>query len=327
MARIFSGVQPSGQLHIGNWLGAIKNWVDIQHQHESIFCIVDLHAITVQQDSAKLRDRIRDIAAWYLACGIDPKVASIMVQSSVSGHAELAWILNCITPLGWLYRMTQFKAKSEKEKKESVSTGLLDYPVLMAADILLYQAEMVPVGADQTQHIELCRDIADRFNYLFGPTFKMPATQLGKAGSRVMGLDNPAVKMSKSETGPYHAVFLDDSPELIRKKLRRAVTDAGTEVRFDESKPGVSNLLTIYQCLTGLTPSAVEEHFAGKLYGALKDGVAEALIESLRPIQRRHDELRAEGGHLEQVLRDGSERVRPIAELTLKTVKERVGLG
>jgi tryptophanyl-tRNA synthetase len=324
MSRILSAAQPSGRLHIGNWLGAIKNWVDAQHQHESIFCIVDLHSITVEQKPEELRAAIRDLAAWYIACGIDPNVASIVVQSDVPAHAELSWILTCMTPIGWLERMTQYKSKSEGK---SVDAGLLCYPVLMAADILLYQADIVPVGADQAQHLELCRDIANRFNARYGQTFVMPSTQLGKAGSRVMGLDDPTVKMSKSATGPLHAVFLGDPPDVVMKKLKRAVTDSGTEVRFDETKPGVTNLLTIYQVLSGLPPAEVEAHFSGKLYGALKVETGELIVEKLRPLQQRHREVLAEAGYLENLLRSGAEKVRPLAGKTLQLVKDRVGLG
>src|SRR6059036_3852765 len=244
-ARVLSGMQPSGNLHIGNYLGALKNWVKIQSDYECIFCIVDLHAITVQQDPKELRAKITEIAALYLAAGIDPKQSSVMVQSAVPAHAELAWMLTCVTPVGWLERMTQYKAKSAAQ--ESVGDGLLQYPVLMAADILLYQAAIVPVGEDQAQHLELTRDIAQRFNSLYGETFVMPATRLPAVGARVMGLDEPDKKMSKSVPGSGHAISLLDPPELIRKKILRATTDSAPCVDFENIGPGVQNLLTIFQ--------------------------------------------------------------------------------
>src|SRR5580692_11789793 len=244
-ARVFSGVQPTGNLHIGNYLGALKNWVEIQGNYESIFGIVDLHAITIYQDPAELRAKILEIAALLLAAGIDPKQSTIMVQSSVPEHAELAWMLTCVTPVGWLERMTQYKAKSEAQ--ETVGDGLLQYPVLMAADILLYQAGIVPVGDDQTQHLELARDIAQRFNSLYGETFVMPATRLPTVGARIMGLDDPEKKMSKSVPGSGHAVSLLDPPEVIRKKIARATTDSEPSVDPEHMGAGVANLFTIAQ--------------------------------------------------------------------------------
>src|SRR5436190_13912665 len=247
--RVFSGMQPSGNLHIGNYLGALKNWVRIQHEYECIFCIVDLHAVTIYQDPAAMRAKIREIAALYLAAGIDPKVSSIMVQSTVPAHAELAWMLTCVTPLGWLERMTQYKAKAAKQ--ESVGDGLLQYPVLMAADILLYQAGIVPVGDDQAQHLELTRDVAQRFNSLYGDTFVVPNTSLPTVGARVMGLDDPTQKMSKSATAMGHAVALLDEPAKIRKTIMRATTDSNPAVNFDTAGPGVLNLISIYQAFSG----------------------------------------------------------------------------
>src|SRR5215510_13203098 len=249
--RVFSGMQPSGNLHIGNYLGALKNWVRIQNDYECIFCIVDLHAVTVFQDPAVLRAKIREIAALYLAAGIDPKVCAIMVQSAVPAHTELAWMLTCVTPIGWLERMTQYKAKAAKQ--ESVGDGLLQYPVLMAADILLYQAGIVPVGEDQAQHLELTRDIAQRFNSLYTETFVVPNTSLPTVGARVMGLDDPEQKMSKSATGAGHAVALLDPPDKIRKTIMRATTDSNPAVDFDSMGPGVANLLSIYQAFSGAT--------------------------------------------------------------------------
>src|ERR1700693_3209967 len=250
-SRVLSGVQPSGNLHIGNYLGALGNWVKIQYDYESIFCIVDLHAVTVFQPPEELRAKIEEIAALFLAAGIDPKHSSIMVQSAVAAHAELAWMLTCVTPVGWLERMTQYKAKSAKQ--ESVSDGLLQYPVLMAADILLYQAGIVPVGEDQAQHLELTRDIAQRFNGLYSDTFVVPDTSLPEVGARVMGLDDPTVKMSKSETGANHAVSLLDPPDKIRKTIMRATTDSNPAVDFETAGPGVLNLLSIYQAFAGVS--------------------------------------------------------------------------
>src|SRR6266851_2090009 len=259
--RVLSGIQPSGNLHIGNYLGALKNWVRIQYDYESIFCIVDLHAITVYQDPAQLRAKIKEIAAIFLAAGIDPKHSSIMVQSAVPAHAELAWVLTCVTPMGWLERMTQFKAKSASQ--ESIGSGLFQYPVLMAADILLYQAAIVPVGEDQMQHLELTRDIAQRFNSLYGETFTMPATRLPAMGSRVMGLDEPDKKMSKSASGGGHAISLLDPPDIIRKKVMRATTDSNPAVDFENMGAGVRNLLTIFQAFTSWSDDNTRSHFSG----------------------------------------------------------------
>src|ERR1700756_3613155 len=240
-ARVLSGVQPSGQLHIGNYLGALKNWAEIQNRYESIFCIVDLHAITVYQNPQELAAKIRETAAVFIAAGIDPEQSSIVVQSTIPGHTELAWLLTCVTPLGWLYRMTQFKAKAEKQ--ETVGDGILQYPVLMAADILIYQASIVPVGEDQSQHLELTRDVAQRFNSLYGETFVMPATHLPAVGARIMGLDDPTQKMSKSAPGSGHAVAILDDPKVIQKKIARATTDSAPAVDPVNMGPGVANLL------------------------------------------------------------------------------------
>src|SRR5919205_2056268 len=295
-ARVLSGVQPTGNLHIGNYLGALKNWVKIQYDYESIFCIVDLHAITVYQKPEELSAKIREIAALFLAAGIDPKHSSIIVQSSVSGHAELAWLLTCVTPLGWLYRMTQFKAKSEKQ--ETVGDGLLQYPVLMAADILLYQAAIVPVGEDQSQHLELARDIAQRFNSLYGETFVMPATSLPSVGARIMGLDDPMAKMSKSATGAGHAVALLDPPARIRKTIMRATTDSNPAVDFAALGPGVANLLNIFQAFSGWSAEQMRAHFSGMRYGDLKKQVAETVISYLEPFQERYREITSDSGYV-----------------------------
>src|ERR1700730_13830723 len=259
--RVFSGMQPTGNLHIGNYLGALKNWVRIQHDYECIFCIVDLHAVTVFQEPTELRAKIREIAALYLAAGIDPKVSSIMVQSAVPAHAELAWMLTCVTPVGWLERMTQYKAKSAKQ--ESIGDGLLQYPVLMAADILLYQAGIVPVGEDQGQHLAITRDIAQRFNTMYGDTFVVPGTSLPAVGARIMGLDDPTLKMSKSATGTNHAVALLEPVDKLRKPSMRATPDSNPAVDFETAGPGVVNLLSIYQAFSGDSDEAMKNAFTG----------------------------------------------------------------
>ena len=317
-------MQPSGNLHIGNYLGALKNWVRIQHDYECIFCIVDLHAVTLYQDPADLRAKIREIAALYLAAGIDPKVCSIMVQSSVPAHAELAWMLTCVTPVGWLERMTQYKAKAAKQ--ESVGDGLLQYPVLMAADILLYQAGIGPVGEDQAQHLELTRDVAQRFNSLYGETFVVPGTSLPAVGARIMGLDDPTQKMSKSEAGAGHAISLLDPPATIRKKIMRATTDSAPAVDFGLLGPGVENLLNIYQAFSGGDTEQMRAHFNGLRYGDLKKQVAGMVISHLEPFQQRYQQIVSDPGYLDGVLREGAERVAPIANSTVRLVKERMGL-
>jgi tryptophanyl-tRNA synthetase len=317
-------MQPTGNLHIGNYLGALKNWVRIQHDYECIFCIVDLHAVTVYQDPAELRAKILETAALYLAAGIDPAESAIMVQSAVPAHAELAWMLTCVTPIGWLERMTQYKMKAAKQ--ESVGDGLLQYPVLMAADILLYQAGIVPVGDDQSQHLELTRDVAQRFNSLYGDTFVVPNTSLPTVGARVMGLDDPTQKMSKSATGLNHAVALLDPPAKIRKTIMRATTDSLPAVDFDTAGPGVLNLISIYQAFSGEPDDAIKAKFAGLRYGDLKKQVAEMVIAHLEPFQQRYRDVTADPAYLASILRDGAQRVAPIANQTVHTVKQRMGL-
>jgi tryptophanyl-tRNA synthetase len=317
-------MQPTGNLHIGNYLGALKNWVRIQADYECIFCIVDLHAVTLYQEPAELRSKIVELAALYLAAGIDPKQSAIMVQSAVPAHAELAWMLTCVTPVGWLQRMTQFKAKAEAQ--ETVSDGLLQYPVLMAADILLYQAAIVPVGDDQSQHLELSRDVAQRFNALYGETFVMPETSLPAVGARVMGLDDPEKKMSKSAQGSGHAIALLDEPAVIRKKIMRATTDSSPAVDFASLGAGVANLLSIFQAFAEWPDHRMQAHFAGMRYGDLKKQVAEAVVAGLEPLQKRYREIVAEPGYLKSVLNEGAERVSPIANGTVDLVKQRMGL-
>ncbi|MEO8049819.1 MAG: tryptophan--tRNA ligase [Acidobacteriota bacterium] len=323
-ARVLSGIQPTGSPHIGNYLGALKNWAKIQYDYDSIYCIVDLHAITVYQKPEELRAKIEELAGMLLAIGIDPQHSSIVVQSAIPQHAELAWMLTCVTPVGWLERMTQFKAKSQAQ--ETIGDGLLQYPVLMAADILLYQAAIVPVGDDQSQHLELARDIAQRFNSLYGETFTMPATHLPTVGARIMGLDDPEKKMSKSETGGGHAVSLLDPPAAIRKKILRATTDSNPSVDYEAMGAGVRNLLAIFQAFTGWSDENTRTHFTGMRYGDLKKQVAEAVIGALEPIQKRYHQIMSERGFVAQVLADSAERVAPIAQGTVNKVKKAMGL-
>jgi tryptophanyl-tRNA synthetase len=324
--RVFSGIQPTGNIHIGNYLGAIKHWVASQADLDNIFCIVDLHAITVPQDPEMLKTKTRELAGLLLAAGIDPEMSVLFVQSHISAHAELAWILNCFTPMGWMQRMTQFKEKSGKQK-EQVSVGLFDYPALMAADILLYHTDYVPVGEDQKQHVELARDIAQRFNSIYGEVFKLPEPVIPKVGARIMGLDDPTNKMSKSEDAPGHAVHLLDPPDVIRSKVMKATTDSLREIRFDEERPGIYNLLVIYELFTGMSRSDIEARFEGKGYADLKRELGEAVVEGLRPLQSRYQELTADPTYIDSILTESASKLRPIAEKTLAAVKDKVGLG
>jgi len=326
-ARVFSGIQPTGSPHIGNYLGALKNWARIQYDYDSIYCIVDLHAVTAYQDPAELRGKIEELAGVLLAIGIDPTHSALVVQSSIPAHAELAWMLTCVTPLGWLERMTQYKSKTVAQ--ETIGDGILQYPVLMAADILLYNAAIVPVGDDQKQHVELTRDIAQRFNSMYGKgkdVFVMPETHMPSVGARVMGLDEPEKKMSKSATGAGHAVSLLDPPEVIRKKIMRATTDSKPAVDVDDPGAGVQNLLSIYQAFTDTPTEKIREQFAGMRYGDLKKTVAEAVIAALEPIQTRYKEIVAETGYVARVLEEGAQRITPIANQTVETVKRAMGL-
>jgi len=324
--RAFSGIQPTGDIHIGNYLAAIKQWVASQAEYDNIFCIVDLHAITVPQDPKTLKAKIREVSGLLFAAGIDPKLSAVFVQSQVGAHAELAWILNCFIPMGWMQRMTQFKEKAQ-ELKEQVSVGLFDYPALMSADILLYDTEVVPVGEDQKQHVELSRDLAQRFNSIYGPTFRLPKAVIPEVGARIMGLDDPTKKMSKSEDNPGHAINLLDSPDEIRAKIKRATTDSRREIRFDEKRPGIHNLLVIYEIFSGLSRAEIEARYEGKGYAHLKKDLGEVVVEGLKPLQSRYQELTAEPGHIDSLLAEGASRVRPLAEKTLALVKSRVGLG
>ena len=323
---IFSGVVPSGNLHIGNYFGAIRQWAELQNtgEYQTIFCVVDEHALTTPQDPAKLRSKILEVFTLYLALELDPEKSIIFVQSMVSEHAELGWILNTITPVGELERMTQFKDKSQKQK--SVLAGLLNYPVLQAADILLYHTNTVPVGEDQLQHIELTRTIARKFNSTFGETFAIPEPFINKEGKRIMGLDDPSKKMSKSAENPKNYIALLDSPETIREKIKVAVTDSDSDVKYDaQNKPAVSNLLAIYSLFSGKAIAELEKEYRGKNYAVFKEDLAEIIIESLSPIQKKYKELSANPDYIKKVLRDGVEKAKAIASQTMAEVRSKIG--
>ncbi len=325
MKRVFSGVQPTGNIHLGNYLGALRQFVELQDDHECIYCIVDLHAITVPQDPKNLKEHILDVAALYLAVGVDPKKSIVFVQSDVSGHTELSWILTCNSYTGELSRMTQFKAKSHN--KESAPTGLFTYPLLMAADILLYDTDVVPVGNDQKQHIELTRDIAIRVNNTKKKTFVVPEGRYLKEGARIMALDDPTQKMSKSAENIHSRISLLDDPAKIKKSIMKATTDSEGIVRFDpENKPGISNLMNIYSVLSGKSLQQLEKDYEGKGYGDFKKDLVEVVIDALAPIKARYEEIRYSGELLE-ILKDGAERARAIADPVMKRVKDTFGLG
>jgi tryptophanyl-tRNA synthetase len=325
--RVFSGVQPTGNIHLGNYLGAIRNWVETQAEYDNIFCIVDLHAITLPIDPKELHENTRKLAALYLACGLDTRYCKLFVQSHVHQHAEMSWILECFTPLGWLNRMTQFKTKAG-ENMESVDAGLYCYPVLMASDILLYQTHYVPVGDDQRQHLELTRDLAQRFNSRYGQqVFTIPEPQIRAVGARIMALDEPTNKMSKSDPNPNSRINLLDDPKTIKQKIARATTDSQRLVAFDRERPGITNLLTIYQLLTGQSQQEIEAEFAGKGYGDFKAALTERLVATLVPIQQRYKDLINDLPTLESILKQGADEVRPIAAATLQRVKDVIGLG
>ncbi len=337
-SRVFSGIQPSGVLHIGNYIGAIKQFVEMQNDGECIFCVVDLHAITVPQDPEELKKNILSVAAMYVACGIDPAKSAIFVQSDRPEHSELAVILNCFTTLGELQRMTQFKEKAEN--KPNVSAGLFDYPVLMAADILLYQTTNVPIGDDQKQHLEITRNIAERLNNKYacpskagasgcgrGDLFVVPNPIIKKSGARIMGLDDPRAKMSKSAESALNYIALTDDAETIRNKIKKAVTDSGSEIKSGADKPALTNLLTIYSEISGKTIAELEKEFEGKQYGEFKDALAEELVKFLAPIQEKYKSLMAEPEKLRQILAEGAKKIEPIAMETLSQVKDRIGLG
>ncbi len=325
MKRVFSGVQPTGNIHLGNYLGALRQFVELQEDHECIYCIVDEHAITVPQDPKELKKHILDVAALYLAVGVDPQKSIVFVQSQVPGHAELGWILTCCANTGELFRMTQFKAKSQG--KESVGAGLLTYPTLMAADILLYDTDVVPVGNDQKQHIELTRDLAIRVNHHYGKTFVVPDGRFMKEGARIMALDDPTSKMSKSAENIHSRISLLDEPSKIKKSIMKATTDSEGIIKFDiENKPGISNLLNIYSVLSAKTISELEAAYEGKGYGDFKKDLVEVTTEALLPIQEKYKDIR-ESDELLNILKDGAEKAGAIAQKTMKRVRKNFGLG
>jgi tryptophanyl-tRNA synthetase len=321
--RIFSGAQPTGNLHIGNYLGALKNWVNLQNEYESFFCIVNLHALTLPQNPQVLKQKTLDLARIYLASGIDPNVSTVFIQSDVSEHAELTWILNCVARMGELERMTQFKDKG-KGNRERAGVGLFTYPVLMASDILLYHTDLVPIGKDQKQHLELARDLAERFNRDFGETFVVPDGFIPPVGAKILSLAEPEKKMSKSDENANGSIFLLDDADTVTKKIKRAVTDSGTDIKFDETRPAINNLLTIYHLLTGKSVEDAEAHFAGKGYGHFKTELAETVVEFLRPFQEKIKEF--DDAELERILKEGAEKARAIARKTLAEVYEKTGI-
>ena len=322
--RILSCIQPSGIPTLGNYLGALKNWKTLADEFDGAFAVADLHAITVRQDPAKFRQQIQQVLALLLAIGLDPDQSILFIQSHVPAHSQLAWVLNCYTQFGEMSRMTQFKDKSQSHA-DNVNVGLFAYPVLMAADILLYQADLVPVGADQKQHLEIARDIANRFNTIYSPTFTIPEPYIGKQGARVMSLQSPDKKMSKSDPNPKGYISVFDAPEVIMKKIKSAVTDSEGTVRYGEGKDGINNLMSIYSCCTGLTNEQIERDFAGKGYGDFKVAVAEAVIEELRPVRERFDRYISDKAYLKDVAAQGAERASRIANRTLGKVMKKVG--
>ncbi|WP_139535151.1 tryptophan--tRNA ligase [Helicobacter pylori] len=321
--RVFSGIQPTGQIHLGNYLGAIKHWVEMQDEYENLFCIVNSHAITLPIDPKFLKSQTYELVKLLLACGINPERSGLFIQSEVDEHPALAWLLNCQVSMGEMQRMTQFKDKSLKNPK-SVNVGLFNYPILMASDILLYQSDLVPVGEDQKQHLELTRNIAEKFNRDFGNCFKVPEPLIAKVGARVMGLDDPKVKMSKSHQGANHAIFLLDEPDIIVKKIKKAATDSMGVIAFDEKREGIFNLLNIYMLLSDESPENIEERFKNKGYGDFKKELTEVVIQSLKPIQERYKEISDD--EVKAVLNGGTEKARPLARATYQKAKELMGL-
>ncbi|WRA98056.1 tryptophan--tRNA ligase [Helicobacter pylori] len=321
--RVFSGIQPTGQIHLGNYLGAIKHWVELQDEYENLFCIVNSHAITLPIEPTFLKSQTYELVKLLLACGISPKRSGLFIQSEVDEHPALAWLLDCQVSMGEMQRMTQFKDKSLKNPK-SVNVGLFNYPILMASDILLYQSDLVPVGEDQKQHLELTRNIAEKFNRDFGNCFKVPEPLIAKVGARVMGLDDPKVKMSKSHKGANHAIFLLDEPDVIVKKIKKAATDSMGVIAFDEKREGIFNLLNIYMLLSDESPEKIEERFKNKGYGDFKKELAEVVIQALKPIQERYQEISDD--EVEAVLNSGAKKARPLAQATYQKAKELMGL-
>jgi len=323
--RIFSGIKPTGELHLGSYLGALKNWVALQDEYDCLYCIVDMHAITVRQDPATLRKRTLNLLAQYIACGLDPNKNIMFIQSHVPAHAELAWVLNCFTMVGELNRMTQYKDKAAKHK-DNINAGLYDYPVLMASDILLYKADLVPVGDDQKQHVEICRDIAGRFNGVYGDVLTIPEPFIPKVGARIMSLSDPESKMSKSEEDPVGTIDLMDEPNIILSKFKKAVTDSETCVKYDpKNKKGVSNLMSIYSAATGKTFNEIEAEFEGKGYGVFKPAVGEAVVELLRPIREKATDLLSDKAYLESIYKDGAQKASALAARTVSKVYKKVG--
>ena len=325
--RIFSGVQPSGNITLGNYLGAIKNWVSLQDDYECIFAMMDLHTITVRQTPSELRKRTLELLALYIACGIDPKKCTLFIQSHNSAHAELAWVLNCYTYMGELQRKTQFKDKSARHA-DNINAGLFTYPVLMASDILLYQTDLVPVGKDQMQHIEICRDIAQRFNALYGDVFKIPEGLLVKSGAKIMSLQEPTKKMSKSDPNPKSFISMMDDFNVISKKIKSAVTDSEGIIEYrpdDENKAGINNLLSIMAVVTGSTPEDVAKNFSGEGYGTFKSAVADAVVDTIRPIREEYDRLIKDKAYLQEIYKNGAESSHRLAQRTLKKVYKKVG--
>ena len=321
---LFSGMQATGNLTLGNYLGALKNWVSLSDEYECFYCVVDEHSITVRQDPAELRRRARQLLMIYIAAGLDPEKNCIYYQSHVSGHAELAWILNCFTYMGELSRMTQFKDKSAKHA-DNINAGLFTYPVLMASDILLFQADVVPVGVDQKQHLELTRDIAERFNAIYGDVFTIPEPYIGKVGAKIMSLQDPEKKMSKSDENPNGSIYLMDDADTVARKCKRAVTDSEGEIRYREEQPGVSNLLSIYGACVGKTPEEAEQEFAGQGYGVLKDAVAESVNAILSPLQARVKELEGDKAFVDSVIKNNAEKAQYFSTKTLRKVQKKVG--
>ncbi len=321
---ILSGIQPSGKLHLGNLIGAIRNWVRLQDEYQCYFAIVDMHAITVPTEPSKLKVQTLDLAAMLIACGIDPNKSVLFIQSHVPEHAQLAWVLNCYTSMGELNRMTQFKDKSAKQK-DFINVGLFTYPVLQAADILLYQADLVPVGEDQKQHLELSRNIAERFNYYFPDTFNLPEPMIPEVGARIMSLQDPTKKMSKSDENEKSIIYISDSENEIKNKIKRAVTDSGANVKYTDKKPGIKNLIAIYHIATGLSIPEIEQKFANKGYGEFKVAVAEALVEYLTPIRNKYLELKSNQKELKSILASGADAARKVANKTLRKVYKKIG--
>ncbi|WP_033786982.1 tryptophan--tRNA ligase [Helicobacter pylori] len=321
--RVFSGIQPTGQIHLGNYLGAIKHWVEMQDEYENLFCVVNSHAITLPIDPKFLKSQSYELVKLLLACGISPKQSGLFIQSEVDEHPALAWLLDCQVSMGEMQRMTQFKDKSLKNPK-SVNVGLFNYPILMASDILLYQSDLVPVGEDQKQHLELTRNIAEKFNRDFGECFKIPEPLIAKVGARVMGLDEPQVKMSKSHKGANHAIFLLDEPDVIVRKIKKATTDSIGTIQFDATREGIFNLLNIYMLLSDESQESIEERFRNKGYGDFKKELAEVIIQALKPIQERYKEISDD--EVKATLNHGVEKARPLARATYQKAKELMGL-